>query len=62
MENSGESGEDSGSLSTTAFLAGGNCTSSYVMQADDMEGWLFCLILLKFTNYKIPFIKFTVTI
>lgn len=38
MENSGESGEDSGSLSTTAFLAGSNIAGSYIsMQSDDME-------------------------
>ena len=38
MDNSGESGEDSGSLSTTAFLAGSNIGGSYIMHSDDMEG------------------------
>ncbi|XP_003425503.1 nuclear transcription factor Y subunit B-1 [Nasonia vitripennis] len=38
MENSGESGEDSGSLNTSAFLAGSNIANSYIsMQSDDME-------------------------
>lgn len=39
MDNSGESGEDSGSLTTTAFLTGNNIANSYInMQSDDMEG------------------------
>ncbi|XP_011495589.1 PREDICTED: nuclear transcription factor Y subunit beta isoform X3 [Ceratosolen solmsi marchali] len=38
MENSGESGEDSGSIGTTAFLASSSIASSYIsMQSDDME-------------------------
>ncbi|CAB0035995.1 unnamed protein product [Trichogramma brassicae] len=37
MENSGESGEDSGSLGTAAFLAGNNISSGYIIHSDDME-------------------------
>jgi len=38
MENSGESGEDSGSLSTAAFLDGSNIATTYMnIHSDDME-------------------------
>ncbi|XP_014204299.1 transcriptional activator HAP3 [Copidosoma floridanum] len=38
MENSGESGEDSGSLSTSAFLDGSSITTSYMnIHSDEME-------------------------
>lgn len=48
MENSGESGEDSGSLNTSAFLAGSNIANSYIsMQSDDMEGDFFINFLPK---------------
>lgn len=53
MENSGESGDDTGPLGTTTFLGGNAVTASYIsVQSDDMEGKFnvleyiktFCLI------------------